>query len=976
MGPANCGKVAELLDRFLLAVDAGDDPYLVVPSIPDIERAERDLLSRRECVLGGRIGSFDDLLWLVAARSGEPVGGLGEFERRMVLEDVVRSAELTELAGPARFGGFVDGVLRLFDELAASDLPDAVSRRLESWSGGRRDELVSLHIAYRARLAELRTTDVGAARARAAALLGDRLDAWDGVPVLAYGFEDLTGVQLAALRALAARCEVTVSIPYETGRPAFDAVRPVVAALTAEPHDVLELAPGGHAASPLLLRLERGLFDDREQVAYPEADPADGSVVLLEACGVRGVCDQVAAEALAEIRAGVPPEQIAVLARDVGHWSIALRSAFAAHGLDIAVDTRTALGATPAGQALLGLLRFAWFEGDRRELFRFLRSPFSGVPRATVDYAEGRLRGRGALAHDDTRGVLDELDYSRLLAAADRLSQPGDPLDQVTDMVRRMSAAAGGLSARVLGPSGDRHVAALRAVLQAVERLADLQARGLATADRATVLAQLGRVSVQAQGETAGRVQALDIRRARTRRFDVVFLLGLEEGGLPGGPSDSPFVTAEDAAALALRRPEPAERDRHLFYVAVTRPWKRLYLSRQAADDEGRVLEPSPFLDDLRHALGVGGDELPRRRRGLGDLTWELADAPTDRERIRALAVELRTREPWALAVAETQGWSRKLDRARTAYRRRHALTNRAVLSALQATERFSVTELEKFAECSSAWFVERHLQPGEIDYVFGPKESGSVAHTTLHRFYDRMPGELGIERLTRDDLPRAVPLMHSCLAEALKSVRVPRSAAGKEAVRKLELDLEGFLRVESSFPSALVPRDYEVRFGTKTSRTELQAGLRLDGYAVSGTIDRIDRDPSLSARGVVWDYKLGKGARSAAQIESERKLQLPLYILVLRDLIGIEPIAGLYRALGGERKVRGMAVKGELDGLMRNDLMPEDEFWAQVDRAVGYANAIVRRIRGGDIRLDPIGKKCPEWCIRQSGGICRVPRP
>ena len=36
--------------------------------------------------------------------------------------------------------------------------------------------------------------------------------------MLAYGFEDMTGVQLAALRALAARCEVIVSMPYETGR--------------------------------------------------------------------------------------------------------------------------------------------------------------------------------------------------------------------------------------------------------------------------------------------------------------------------------------------------------------------------------------------------------------------------------------------------------------------------------------------------------------------------------------------------------------------------------------------------------------------------------------------------------------------------------------------------------------------------------------------------------------------------------------
>jgi hypothetical protein len=85
--------------------------------------------------------------------------------------------------------------------------------------------------------------------------------------------------------------------------------------------------------------------------------------------------------------------------------------------------------------------------------------------------------------------------------------------------------------------------------------------------------------------------------------------------------------------------------------------------------------------------------------------------------------------------------------------------------------------------------------------------------------------------------------------------------------------------------------------------------------------------------------------------------------------------VAGLYRALGGERKVRGMAVKGEIEGVVRNDQMDPVEFWAQVERAVGYANAIVARVRAGDVRRDPIGRSCPEWCLRQAGGICRVAR-
>jgi hypothetical protein len=882
---------------------------------------------------------------------------------------VVREAELEALAGPARFGGFVDGLARVFDDLAGSAPPQRLDRRLDGFgTAGRRAELVSLHRAYTARLAELGIRDRAGSHGHAAGLLESRLDAWDGSPLFAYGFEDMSGVQLAALRALAARCPVMVSLPYEPGRPALAAVRPAVAALTEGPHELVELPPADHIDSPALRHLERTLFDEREAPPPPERD---GSIVLLEACGVRGVAAQVAFEALALIRQGIAAEQIAVLATDTGRWRLALESAFAALAVPIDVDAQVGLGETAFGQALLGLLRFAWFDGDRADLFRFLRSPFSGVPRATVDYAEGRLRGRGALRHDEVQGLLEELDYARLLAAPDRLAASGDAAAAVADQLRRMSASVAGLTANRLNGAGEAHVAALRATLRTLEQLVGVVGLGLEPLDRSGVAGQLERTVFRPYNGGAGRVQALDLRRARTRRFQAVFVLGLEEGGLPGPARENPFLSADEAGALGVSRLDPLERDRHLFYTAVTRPWRHLFLCRQAADEDGRLLEPSPFLEDVVRSVGQDGIEL--RRRAIGDLTHPLQQAPSERERQRALARELRTRPDWAAAVADRHGWRRKLERARLAYRRRPQLRNATVLAALAAQERFSVTELEKFAECSSAWFVERFLQPGEIDYQFGPKETGSVAHATLHKFHERMPSELGVERLTEHELPAAVELMRRCLQDSLGGVRIPAGVAGRAQIRRLERDLEGFLASEATFDSPLVPRDYEVRFGTKTSQPNLQPGLRLDGFAVSGTIDRIDRDPGMSARGAVWDYKTGKGARSAKQIETERKLQLPLYILVARDMLGIEPVAGLYRALGGERRVRGMAVEGEIDGVMANDRLQPELFWAQVDRAVGYANDIVARIRSGAVHHDPISGSCPEWCLRQAGGICRV---
>jgi ATP-dependent helicase/DNAse subunit B len=969
-GPANAGKVALLLERYLAALER--DPFLIVPNRSDVDRVERELLAGSGALMAGEIGTFDDLFGRLARDGGEHRRVATDAQRALIVRGVISRARLNGWTRSARSAGFADALSSALGELESGLVEP----------GELEGDLAGLYADYRAALDSLELWDRDLERRAAADRLAGELGAWEGRPVFAYGFEDLTGAQWALLEALAGRAEVTVSLPYEPGRPAFASLERTAADLSelARPR-IEELRPRPEVRPPALSHLERALFS---ATASAEAPEIDGTIRFFEGAGRRGTLERVAEELLALIRGGTAPEQIALVCPRVERYRAPLETALGSLGVPYSVEGPIRFEQTELGRALLSLLRFAWQGGGRGDLYGFLRSPYSGLARASVDWVEGRLRGRaielGARTEEETMRLRD----GHPLPPLDLVRNAETPLAAVGDLARFMLRAAYGHDAPPVGEQSRQDLRAFESVSRLRKELEDWLALG-GSLSPDEIVSALERTTVRAHGAyEAGRVDVVDLLRARTRRYEIVFILGLEEGTLPHRGETSPFLDEETARELDARlrrsrlaRPDPVERDRYLFYTACTRATRRLYLVREAANDEGGPREPSPFWDEVRGLFAEDDVRRATTRRSLSALTWPVEQAPTERERLRALASLVPVDEDAALALAQANGWERQLDRALRAFDRPTRLTHPLVLEELRAKSNFGVTELETFADCSSIWFVDRVIGPRTIDQQVDPRLRGQVAHSALHKFFAGVPKRLGIEKLSPEQLDEALVFLRECLGEAMDGVRMELTdLQRRELEQGLLRDLEQFLRDEASSELQLVPRRFEVSFGSERSPQELQRGLDLGTFTLSGKIDRIDLDP-FSARGIVQDYKSGKTAHSAAQIESELKLQIPLYMLVLRDLVGVEPLGGIYRALAGKRDARGLlraeAKDDGVPGFSRNDYLDEEAFWGHVDRAQELARGFVERIRTGDVQHDPKGGDCPPWC--ELWRMCRIRR-
>jgi ATP-dependent helicase/DNAse subunit B len=963
LGPANSAKAGEVLSAYGAAARRG--ALLVVPTSADARHYARELADQG--VVLASVLTFSRLAEEIARRAGYYERRLTRLQRQRALERAVRAARLGVLTESAQTDGFAAAVGELTAELERALVdPGRFAQAMRRWGeedqrrAGLARDIGSLYLAYADELGRLGRVDGELFLWRALDALRGSPGAWGATPVFFYGFDDLTKLERDAVETLSrvAGAEVTVSLTYEPGRAALSARAELVEELRPLATQVLELPAVDAYYEPesreALHYLERWLFEP----APPERVDPGTAVRLLESAGERAEAELVAAEILALLREGVAAEEIAVVYRSVAGVAPLVAHVLGRYGISASFERRVPFGHTALGRGVLALARCSLLperEATAQDLIEYVRTPGVLERPEKADKLELEVLQQRLRTAADARARL-----GFELGELDAVGRSRDPAAELLRHARRLLARPYRHAAPVLDGAEALDAHALAAMASAVEELVEVGER----VSGAELIELLEEVEVDASaGGAAGAVVLAEPLAIRARRFRAVFVCGLQEGRFPRLPVPDPFLPDERkrelavCSGLALPAVEDGlDRERYLFYASVSRATDRVVLSYRSSDEEGNLELASPFIADIAELWDEGWRER-RRRRLLGDLVWPDGEAPTERERIRTEVA----------ASAAAAGGAAPEPEAR--------YLGPGALRHVRHTDVISAGGLESYSACAFKWLVESELQPQQLEPPSDPLVRGSYVHAVLEQLLSRLGAAI-----TPETLSRALEILEELVSELPEEVAVGRPERLRKAVAEaIAADLRRYLVREASEGNAWEPRGLELRFGFPEENEEeslpaLELAEGSEVVSVRGVIDRVDVEPG-GRRAVVRDYKTGARRPEWAgdRWSTDGSLQVALYMLAVRDLLGLDTVAGLYQPLSGsDLRARGVFLEGAPvgGGLFDRDQRDPTELAAELESARERAIELAARLRSGELIPRP------DTCSRNGclyPGICRA---
>ena len=397
-----------------------------------------------------------------------------------------------------------------------------------------------------------------------------------------------------------------------------------------------------------------------------------------------------------------------------------------------------------------------------------------------------------------------------------------------------------------------------------------------------------------------------DIARIKGREVKALYIIGVNDGILPAASKDEGILSDRDrdilkdmGIELASTTKTRAFEEQYMVYTALTIPSKYLMVTYPMADFEGKSLRPSIIIPRLKRILSNLKEEsdifnFPQKYDEFNKITTPI---PTFNELILALRKQADKEEVddyWR----EVFSWYMKHegfeDKTRTIfkgidYSNTGEQISREKIKELYENDNgnlsFSVSRLEKYAECPFSYFIQYGLKAKDRKiYEFSAPDLGTFMHEILDKFTNKVKEEnIQWSELNREKCKEIVGnLVDLKLKEDSNSIL--------NSTKRYKYFTDRFKRVITRSVSIITEQmkrgEFEIfknefEFGSvdggEPIKLDLPTGERI---YLTGRIDRID---TLNMDGNTYlriiDYKSGNKKFDLTELYYGIQIQLLVYL-------------------------------------------------------------------------------------------------
>ncbi len=1017
-GKAGSGKTHLVLQKYSLFVEEHkeDNVIFILPTYSQVEHLRDHIL--RTSAFKGYLDTGLVTFSILANKILDSVDIaplqklINEGEKDLILSNIFKSADKGYFSGVSGYTGFKSAFLNFVREIKENSLDPLPFKDVlkEIQTGNdyspinlKCNELVKLYDRYQQALNKHNLMDREDSLSQVLSHLNK--DTFSEVELLLIdGFHDYTQLELKFIKELTYLIpNVYVTLPYQISDPvppAFQVSHKTYSRLSELNLQELRLDENRRTTSRMLRNIEANIFSQPDDTALTEPDSSGTSLRITAAANMQDEVEQIA-RMIRKLtyRDGYTFSQIAVIFRNIEKYRDIVEDTFTKFSIPVRIYGRKPLKENPLIKAIMNTANIFTDKWQDEAVWKVLKSN-TGIDGNLINRLEQEYLKRGTVNDcnkwlkltSELRPVNDFLKqlkeiFSNLegrhtfdyyckcyidivnLFYKPAFTPPLNSIDEVNHYHQEISG---------LMKSDACALKEFMAILNN-NTLGDLSGNmGTITFEGFNHILKT-QVDLSSYRETDRRkevVNVINVLEARQWEMPVIFVGGLLEKEFPRQVREDLFLKdyhrkkLNDTGNIVLRETsKQMDEERYLFYIAVTRAKERLYLSYPSANSNGNPTLQSFFLSDTQKLFPEETVQGITIRRNLSKIIPEPEDIITSTDSKNFVYYHLNTpyvsgkeqyKKDIALWLYNNNGGNKASIREELctlttlieSYNNlKLKFSDKTIVKKISETStRFSPTKLKDYAQCPYKYFGRSTLKlrqaiPKSMDHLM----QGTIIHKVLEEYFKDTGETKNITEIFDDIFNRETRGMVTGFEELKARNEMLNTLLAFESMEK-ESNLLTFK-----------PSMFEAKFGNEETETLKIGNVDKDGIEISGKIDRVDVSEADGEKvGIIIDYKYGQTEFRLAELEEGLDLQLPIYILALRDLFGVIPVAAEFYALKTSRKT-GIYNEELIDKLKlnikptRKSLSVDNkEFNKLLKDAESHILKFSKEIRKGKIELAP----------------------